>query len=289
MSEPAKTANPGFARALCQLWTDGFCIIPDVIDRATVQELNDDLDARFAATPFCDGDFYGRHTKRFGSMLKRSSRADAFIRHPHILAIVNAVLGPWCDRFNLNLAQAIEIHPGAAAQFPHRDQDMWPGPKGELEYLVNVMWPLTPFAPENGGTLIWPGSHRGQDDDTSRQPISPEMTPGSVLLFLGSTLHCGGQNRTAEVRRGLIISYCLGWPKPFENQWLVYPPEVARRFDPELAALIGYVQHRPNLGNYEGQCPSILLRGQPEDFLAATDALRPDQQAALRTYLDGQG
>ncbi len=86
-------------------------------------------------------------------------------------------------------------------------------------------------------------------------------------------------------RRGIIVSYCLGWLKPYENQWLAYPPDVAKDFPPELAALTGYVQHRPNLGNFEGQCPSILFRGYPPDPIAAVDALRPDQQALLADYI----
>jgi hypothetical protein len=90
------------------------------------------------------------------------------------------------------------------------------------------------------------------------------------------------------VRRGIIVSYCLGWLKPYENQWLTYPPDVASAFDPELAALVGYQQHRPNLGNYDGQCPSILLGGEPPDHLAAIDALRPDQEGALSEFLRQQ-
>ena len=86
-------------------------------------------------------------------------------------------------------------------------------------------------------------------------------------------------------RRGVIISYCLGWLKPYENQWLAYPPEIARHFPPELAALAGYAQHRPNLGNFEGQCPSILFGGYPAEPLAAIDALRPDQAALLAEHV----
>jgi hypothetical protein len=36
----------------------------------------------------------------------------------------------------------------------------------------------------------------------------------------------------------MIVSYCLGWLKPYENQWLAYQPAIARAFDPELAAPI---------------------------------------------------
>lgn len=282
----ADDAEPWTAALMGQ----GYCIIPDIVDLPRVDAFNRDLDPLFSATPWCDGDFYGRRTKRFGGLLKRSEHAEAFVRNPLVLAIAERVLGSWCDRFNLNLTQAIEIHSGALPQFPHRDQDMWPGPKGEIEYLLNVMWPLSPFTADNGATLIWPGSHTCQNDTTlpDEDFIKAEMEPGSVLLFLGSTLHSGGGNLTDSARRGMIISYSLGWLKPFENQWLVYPPEIARDFDPELAALVGYSQHRPNLGNYEGQCPSVLLEHEVGEHLAATDALLPDQDALLGSYVDEQ-
>lgn len=90
------------------------------------------------------------------------------------------------------------------------------------------------------------------------------------------------------MRRGAIVSYCLGWLKPYENQWLAYPPEIARSFSPELAALAGYHQHRPNLGNYEGQCPSVLLHGDMPSRLAATDALRPDQEELVAEFVRNQ-
>lgn len=63
-----------------------------------------------------------------------------------------------------------------------------------------------------------------------------------------------------------------------------YPPEVASQFDPELAALVGYRQHRPNLGNFEGQCPSVHV---PER-IGSIDALRPDQQQLVEAYVAGQ-
>jgi ectoine hydroxylase-related dioxygenase (phytanoyl-CoA dioxygenase family) len=274
---------------LCELRTSGYCIITDAIDLETIGALNADLDSVFEATPFCDGDFYGRRTKRFGSLLKRSSAADRFIRHPLVLEITRQLLLPWCERINLNLTQAIEIHPGAPAQFPHRDQDMWQGAKGEIEYLVNVMWPLFPFTAQNGATIIWPKDREPEDKSiiSRDQAIAAEMKPGSALLFLGSTLHCGGGNVSNDIRRGLIVSYCLGWLKPFENQWLVYPPEIAKSFEPELAALVGYSQHRPNLGNVEGQCPSMLLKSDLLEHPAATDALRPDQAEALAGFVAG--
>jgi ectoine hydroxylase-related dioxygenase (phytanoyl-CoA dioxygenase family) len=272
------------ARLLC----DGYCIVRDACSRDIVEAIDRDLDPRFAATPFCEGGFYGARTKRFGALLRRSDQAHLLVRHPLVLSIVEAVLGPWCDRITLNLTQAVELHPGALPQIPHRDQDLWGGAK-DGEYQVNVIWPTTPFTADNGATLIWPGSHRPDAPaGPAGEALAAEMEPGSALLFLGSTLHGGGANVSDAPRRGIIVGYCLGWLRTFENQYLVYPPEIARTFDPELAALVGYAQHRPNLGNVEGQCPSVVLKREGIDHLAAIDALRPDQAAALADYVAEQ-
>ena len=288
---PYQSARPaGFDTAAEALAGQGWCLLPNLFPQDKVAALDADIAPIFEATPFCEGDFYGAHTKRFGSLLKRSAYTAAFVQHPLILALVEDLLGRWCDTLQLNLTQAIEIHPDAPAQFPHRDQDMWPAEKSGIEYLVNVMWPLTPFTRANGATLIYPGTHGKQAliDVPPGEPLVAACCPGSALLFLGSTLHGAGANMTAEPRRGMIISYCLGWLKPYENQWLAYPPSVARQFDPELAGLVGYRQHRPNLGNYEGVCPSVLLGGNIPDHIGAVDALRPDQRDAVAMHCAGQ-
>lgn len=271
------------------LQKQGFCLVEDIIPAAMVEGLASDLGDSFAATPVSEGPFYGVDTVRFGGLLNRSPLAALFVQHPLILEIVENVLAPWCDNIQLNLTQAIEIRPGAQQQVPHRDQDMWPVSRmlpsdHEAEYLVNVMWPFTPYRPENGSTMLWPGSHRRRDEDLidPDEAVSLAIAPGSALLFLGSTLHCGGANCTMAARRGMIVSYSLGWLKPYEIQTLVYPPKKARQFSPDLAGLIGYQVHRPNLGNVEGRCPSELLgEGQ---YAGAVDALGDEQIALIEAF-----
>jgi ectoine hydroxylase-related dioxygenase (phytanoyl-CoA dioxygenase family) len=273
-----------------QLLEQGYIVIPDLIPQAEIAALDAELASAFADTPFCDGPFYGRRTKRFGRLLARSDRTAALVQHPLVLAITDHILRPYCDVIQLNLTQAIALHPGALPQLPHRDQDMWQGETGRIEYLVNVMWPFTDYTSANGATLIWPGSHAANAalPEPASVPVIADMAPGSALIFLGSTLHGAGGNDSDAVRRGMIASYCLGWLKPYENQWLAYPPPVARRFAPELAALVGYRQHRPNLGNYEGRCPSILLGTPPKGAIGAIDALRPDQAVQVEAFVADQ-
>lgn len=287
LPDPIPAAAPALAGLLKG---QGYCIIRGALPAAAVRAFDRDLAPVFDATPFCEGGFYGERTKRFGRLLARSPDAERFVRYTAILDLVQDVLAPWCDMVQLNLTQAIAVHPGALAQLPHRDQDMWRGQHGEVEYLVNVMWPFTDYRADNGATLIWPVSHGGRALDGPPQdaPVVAEMAPGDALVFLGSTLHGAGGNRSTDIRRGMIVSYCLGWLKPYENQWLAYPPDIARGFSRELAALVGYRQHRPNLGNYEGRCPSVLLDAAIHGPLGAIDALRPDQTALVDAFVADQ-
>lgn len=289
MAPARPVAGPIVADALSALDRDGYCIINDALPRSIVAALAADLDADFADTHLSQGPFYGDRTKRFHGLLARSTLMDQFVRHSEILEIVEALLGGACDTIQLNLTQAIEILPGGEPQPPHRDQDMWPVRKEGIEYLVNVMWPFTPYTQDNGGTLLWPGSHRRQDEIVinADEAVVAEMEPGSVLLFLGSTLHAGGANATPLARRGMIISYALGWLKPYELSWLAYPPEVARAFPPGLAELAGYKVHRPNLGTHEGRCPSGLLDDRALATTGAVDVLRPEQEALIEQYRSG--
>ncbi|WP_313802566.1 phytanoyl-CoA dioxygenase family protein [Sphingobium sp.] len=266
----------------------GYCVLKDAVTQTDVGALRRDLEPTFERTRRSVGPFYGDATKRFHGLLGRSPHMAPFVLQQDILGAVKSILGNHCEAIQLNLTQAIEILPGGEPQPPHRDQDMWPIRTPGVEYLVNVMWPFTPYSAENGATIVWPGSHCKQEEIVidDRDAVAVEMKPGSALLFLGSTLHAGGANRTDAPRRGMIVSYSLGWLKPYELPWLAYPPEIARAFPPELAELAGYRAHRPNLGTHEGRCPSHLLSGAKAP-LGAIDALLPEQEELIALYRSG--
>lgn len=120
--------NPMLAAAIDQtrarLARDGWCVLRAALPPETIAALDADLAPAFAQTPFCQGSFYGETTKRFGRLLARSERMAALVQHAVVQGVVEAILAPWCDCIQLNVAQAIAIHPEAPAQIPHRDQDM---------------------------------------------------------------------------------------------------------------------------------------------------------------------
>jgi hypothetical protein len=283
---PAAAHSPiALNRTAQTLLDQGYVVLRSIVPPDQVARINQELTPHYAATPRCIGDFHGWKTTRMGSVLTKAPSARALVLHEAVWPAVESILKPACDFVQLNLMQALLVHPGERAQVPHRDEEMWPCEKGGVPWLINVMWSLSDFSAENGATRIWPGSHRSVLDRAAdpSSSIAAEMPAGSACLFMGSVTHGAGANRTASDRAGIIVSYCLGWLKTYENQYLAYPPNVARAFSPELQALIGYRMHRPNLGSWNGQDPAVLLRDH-DDHAAFEDALPPEIVEELRAY-----
>jgi len=283
--------KPDHRRIAEELRERGFAVIRNALPAATIAQLANDLRPHFARTPFGEGAFYGRRTKRFGRLLLRSSLAPALVQHELMTSVAADQLEPFCDCIQLNTTQAIEIHPGEPRQLPHRDDGMWPMPRGLMECLVNVMWPLTPFRRHNGGTLFWPKREAPLSpiDADPSSAVAPEVDPGDAILFLGSTLHSAGANRSLQPRAGIVIGYSLGWLRQHENQFLAYAPETARHFTPALRDLLGYRIHRPNLGCFEGRSPAEALQPVLPDHLAAKDEIIRSHAELLEIFAQRAG
>jgi hypothetical protein len=81
------------------------------------------------------------------------------------------------------------------------------------------------------------------------------MRPGSALIYSGSVIHGGGENRSEGDRVGIGVNYCLGWLRQEENQYLSCPPAIARTLDPKLQALLGYAMAGYGLGYFSPPLP----------------------------------
>jgi hypothetical protein len=283
---PARAAPAAAASVVSEELADrGYAILERRMPDDLLARVRAELEPQFAATPRCRGDFYGWKTTRIGSVLTKAPSTRELVLDPLVLSVVEPILGPHCDWIQLNLVQAVRVHAGERGQAPHRDEEMWPCAKHGVPWLINVMWAVDEFTPENGATRLWPHSQRDEldrfiDEDGA---VPGTMPAGSACLFMGSLTHAAGANQTLSGRTGVIVSYCLGWLKTYENQFLAYPPHVAREFPPELQKLIGYQIHKPNLGGWNGQDPGVLLQGDPGPA-PHVDALPDAIAEELRAY-----
>ena len=94
--------------------------------------------------------------------------------------------------------------------------------------MINCMYALDDFTEQNGATCVVPGDHRWPEprDPRPEEVISAAMPAGSVLIYLGSLVHGGGANHSAQARTGVVISYNLAGcarrktnTSPFPTNW----------------------------------------------------------------------
>jgi ectoine hydroxylase-related dioxygenase (phytanoyl-CoA dioxygenase family) len=237
---------------------DGACIVRDMLSPERLQALQSDVQPWIDQTALGLDDWSGRLTKRTGGLIARCATVRELAVDPLILGAANATLAPYCSKIQLNITQLITIMPGQGAQPLHRDRFVWGGddsggviPEG-IEPQCNGIWAIEDFTEENGATHVVPGSHKWPFSRQARREESVQavMKAGSVLLYNGTVIHSGGENRSTAPRKALNITYTLGWLRQEENQYLSCPPEIAKDFDQQLTDLIGYSFGNYSLGFY---------------------------------------
>jgi ectoine hydroxylase-related dioxygenase (phytanoyl-CoA dioxygenase family) len=254
---------------------DGAVIVEQLLPLDVVAQVNDDVEAAVAAAdpneelfnPALQA-FFGPCTKQVSGVagMSRAFAVDVMC-HPLLLALCDRLLLPSCARYQLNLGHLLQRGPGADEQFLHRDELVWsdvPRPHPELQ-LASVI-AFVDFTRENGATRVVPGSHRWPDRQLTpgeqfAQPAPEpdqiayaEMPAGSAVIYSGGTIHGGGSNTTDVPRRGAHLSYCLGWLRTEENNYLAVPPEVAVTLPRHAQEVLGYAVHDsiPRGGGYLG-------------------------------------
>ncbi|MEO0983737.1 MAG: phytanoyl-CoA dioxygenase family protein [Pseudomonadota bacterium] len=287
---PASASPKQIADLLRQ---DGALIVDDVMSAGELARLKSEIMPYVEATPVGRDDFTGRKTTRTGALVARSQACRDLVMHKLINGACHEFLSPFCDRYQLHLTQLIRIQSGQGRQQLHRDRLAWGGYiQNAIEPQCNTIWAVTDFTQENGATQVVPGSNHWED---GRKPepheISyAEMKAGSVLVYSGSVIHSGGENKTSEDRMGLNITYCLGWLRQEENQYLSCPPHIAKDLPEALRALLGYSMGSYALGYYtpplppgegpEVTPPEYMFSGKPgawgDDLLEAVQARADD-------------
>ena len=252
---------------------DGAVIIEGLVTPHQLAQLNTELDQHIRGLspglrqPSHENmvEFYGHRTIRYDGLPGKSATFLEIMLLSQLIETANHFLLPNCADYLFNTGQLIQIGPGETDQFLHRDEDAWselPAPKPTLE--IEAMFALTDFTIENGATRVvpgsqcWPADRKAAPDEITRA----EMSAGSALLYLGSTLHGGGANTTAaENRRGMFLGYVVGWLRAEENSFLTVPIEKVSRMPIRIQELLGYKAHR-SIGVVDVGDPMVMLKRQ---------------------------
>ena len=267
---------------------DGAAIVEGLLDADVVARVNDEVEAAVAAAdpeaPVFNpvlAAFHGPQTRQVAGVagISRAFATDVMCA-PLLLALADRVLLPACARYQLNIGHLLQRGPGADEQWLHRDEAVWsdvPRTDGIELQLASVI-AFVDFTRDNGATRLVPGSHRWPDRALSpaeqmMQDPPPadaiayaEMPAGSAVVYTGGVIHGGGANATTIPRRGAHLSYCLGWLRTEENNYLAVPPAKAAALPRQAQELLGYAVYDaiPRGGGYLG----MVQLQDPVDLLA---------------------
>jgi ectoine hydroxylase-related dioxygenase (phytanoyl-CoA dioxygenase family) len=258
-SIPVLPANAPAKDVVSCLEHAGCVVVRDAIDGATREALKYQLAPHLETSDAGNrlnkvyeasggnGSFYPGNTTRITALVAKSETFRSFVMHPLMLSACDAILKPNCANYQVHATAGLVVGPGATVQVLHREEDGFQFFKVPRPNMVLAsMWAISDFTEANGGTHLVPGSHRWEAGRIAREDevVAAEMAAGSVLLWMGGTLHGAGANHTEqEWRYGVFLSYSLGWLRQEENQYLDTPPQVASTFPKPLRRLVGYGMH----------------------------------------------
>jgi ectoine hydroxylase-related dioxygenase (phytanoyl-CoA dioxygenase family) len=256
VSLPVLSASDDLASIADALLEHGGLIVEDFLSPDVLARFNDELEPFVAEADkkeqtFVNAGYAAFYGPAMRHVLAVAQKSDIFIEevlcHPIFVGLGDLILKKSCQNMQLNVAHVLERLPGSKAQVLHRDQIVWPdlGPAHPHRQISSVI-ALSDFTADMGATLVVPGSHKW---DLDRRPephevVAAEMKPGSAVIYLGGTIHAGGSNVTADrVRRGMHVSYCLGWLRTEENNYLSLSLDRVRKLSPLAQTLLGYAAH----------------------------------------------
>lgn len=271
-------ANAPAEEMLKELRETGAVIVDGFLDPELLARFNAELDGFLADVP--DGReltnpfytaFYGAKTQHLSGVAGYSRIfSEEVLTHPLYKTLCDDILLPFCINYRLNVAHVLDRGPGSDPQYLHRDEDVWIHlPKPHPEIQVASIIALQDFTVENGATRIAPGSNHWESGRvaTDSDVVAAEMKAGSAVLYLGSTIHGGGPNTTQDQRRrGMHLSFNVGWLRTEENNYLVSPPDVVRDLPERAQELLGYRMHDAisiaggSLGLYHANDPLEMMK-----------------------------
>jgi ectoine hydroxylase-related dioxygenase (phytanoyl-CoA dioxygenase family) len=164
----------------------------------------------------------------YRTALQPHRRSDLFLqalKHPQVAGIIRRLLGGDISGIQ---TQFFYCKPGTPGFQAHQDNRFVNAPQGAF---ASVWIALVDVSPENGGLIMYPGSHNEplldvvdvpyqesvlQDSNAVRlkcvvpdayKPMDLSLKKGAAAFFDGHTVHASHANRSAGHRYSLLMTY----------------------------------------------------------------------------------
>ncbi len=231
-----------------QLDEQGYCIVPDVLDRQETAEIRERLwaaadksEARGMPTRNIGLD-PNEHNVRVFNLLDLDPVFIELIQHPRAIDIVTHLLGEsfLISNFTANIAL-----PGSKSMELHSDQGIVVPEPWLKPWSMNIIWCLDDVDEENGATRFIPGSHAvTRPEELPADPLSKtipfEAKAGSIIAMDGRVWHTSGANTSQDRQRALMFGYySAAFIRPQTNWNVTLSPETIAGLNPRMRHWLG--------------------------------------------------
>lgn len=257
-----------------QMDDSGYCIIRDVISPEIISEIHRRIDAqakaekRLEVTTQDQVQTDNDKNQWVYMLINKGEIFQKLFENETAHEIVRHVLGP---NFLLSDFSATITHPGNGQMGLHKDQWWLPEPKmphephqrcGDINrsnvklgqptisstpinppVICNVLWMISDFTVENGGTRIVPRSHlsgRSPEPYGKYNTINATGSAGSAVIFEGRTWHSADLNTSCAPRYGITTYYGAPQFRQMLNFTYGMKDEIADKLSLPNRALLGY-------------------------------------------------
>lgn len=246
-------------QAVFELDLYGFTVIPAVLSAGECAAIADTLDAadERIGVEYAYEEAYARLVPCVPAL---DEACMALADHPGVLPVLERVLG---EDIVLGSMNCRIVRPGDPSQGLHSDIPAVHRRVIGTPVMLQAVWMIDGFTPENGATHVVPGSHRHPEayppaGRAVPHAIQPTGTAGSVMIFNGQCWHGGGANRSQQRRRAVFGHYRVGPWMRFQTDPALYLGEAQwQRMTPRQRQLLR-MEHGPtqkNAADYYAEQP----------------------------------
>ncbi|KAF1985298.1 PhyH-domain-containing protein [Aulographum hederae CBS 113979] len=259
---------------------DGGVIVENLIAQPLAQTIKSDLKPYFDTDRVDPSGFFPSTTQRATGLLAKSDACAELACNKNFIDVANRMISStysyWTGQRRetvtskpvISSTVGFRVNPGGRQQDLHRDDSDYHTRNVDMPMMLGCVTALTKTTKENGATIVIPGSHKWGPERCpyDHEAIPAELNPGDALIFVGNLYHAGGGNITKdEARETVGIFLSKPYYRQAENQYLMVPPEKARRLSPQAQRLLGYGISRPSLGFVEYMDPMRILFGVEDE------------------------
>ncbi|KIV99768.1 uncharacterized protein PV09_08574 [Verruconis gallopava] len=156
----------------------------------------------------------------------------------------------------------------------HTDQITIQPPIRSVAVGANMAFFLDDVSAENGGTLVMPGSHRGNlapdDPWDPKDTIAASGPAGSCMVFESRLWHATGANRIPGSQRPVLLLYFTRpWMRQQENFSLSLMDEVYEKCSDRVKAFLGFKMAASvgSVQGFGGKNGSITRRPRADEYI----------------------